>query len=73
MLETTANGLLPAEIRGLIDRTLLFKVATKSNLSQRFEQTFKVRKICSDIDIIKQFKDKWEKEEAIFVKNTNVI
>jgi len=72
LLQTAVPGVLPSQISGLVDRTLLFKVEAKPNANQRFEQSFRVRKICADAEIVKQFKDKWEREEAIFLKNTNV-
>jgi hypothetical protein len=51
---------------------LLFKVETKPSTNPRFEQTFRVRKICTDSAIIKTFKDKWDNEEASISKINNV-
>ncbi|XP_045800254.1 replication factor A protein 1-like [Trifolium pratense] len=55
----------------LIDQTWLFKVEAKPFQNPRFEQSFRVRKICTDEGIIKQFKDKWDNEDAVYLKNTN--
>ncbi|CAJ2651840.1 unnamed protein product [Trifolium pratense] len=55
----------------LIDQTWLFKVEAKPFQNPRFEQSFRVRKICTDEGIIKQFKDKWDNEDAMYLKNTN--
>jgi len=60
------------ELSALIEKTLLFKVETKANCSPRFEQSFRVRKICVDPVINKEFRSKWDKEEASFAKLTNV-
>jgi hypothetical protein len=63
---------LPLEIAELVEKTWLFKVEAKPSFNPRFEQSFRVRKICRDSAIINQFKAKWEKEEATFIKNVNV-
>ncbi|CAJ2664860.1 unnamed protein product [Trifolium pratense] len=55
----------------LIDQTWLFKVEAKPFQNPRFEQSFRVRKICTDESIIKEFKDKWDNEDAVYLKNTN--
>jgi hypothetical protein len=65
-------GGLPPQIGGMVDKTWLFKVETKPSFNPRFEQSFRVRKICTDEDIINQFKEKWDKEDATFIKNSNV-
>ncbi|KAK2401733.1 replication protein A 70 kDa DNA-binding subunit E [Trifolium repens] len=64
-------SVLPAEIKASINSTYLFKVECKAPVSYRFEQFFRVRKICTDMVLINQFKSKWEHEESSFVKNTN--
>ncbi|MCI21834.1 ATP-dependent DNA helicase PIF1 [Trifolium medium] len=65
-------GAVPDQIARLVENTLLFKVETKPSTNQRFEQTFRVRKICTDHTIIKEFKAKWDNEEAVISKTTNV-
>ena len=60
------------ELAALIGKTYLFKVETKAEFSPRFEQSFRVRKICHDPSIIKEFMSKWDKEEASFSKLKNV-
>jgi hypothetical protein len=56
----------------LVDKTWLFKVESKANHNQRFEQSFRVRKLCTDAAIIQQFKEKWDNEEAVVGKAINV-
>jgi len=46
------------ELAALIGNTYLFKVETKAEFSPRFEQSFRVRKICVDPAIIKEFMEK---------------
>ncbi|XP_039687358.1 uncharacterized protein [Medicago truncatula] len=65
------EGVLPTEIGALVNCTYLFKVEFKTAISPRFEQSFRVKKVCTDGVIINQFKAKWAKEEATFIKNTN--
>ncbi|WJX19756.1 DNA helicase [Trifolium repens] len=66
-----ASGVLPPKIQALMNCTYLFKVECKVAVSSRFDQSFRVRKICTDIVIINQFKSKWALEESVFVKNAN--
>ncbi|GAU47630.1 hypothetical protein TSUD_137600 [Trifolium subterraneum] len=66
-----ADGFLPNEIAGLVGQTLLFKVETKAKFNTKFEQSFRVRKICADANVISQFKMKWDKEDASFSKSKN--
>ncbi|KAJ1392395.1 hypothetical protein SESBI_35847 [Sesbania bispinosa] len=47
----------PSEICSLVDKTFLFKVDNKIVSNSRFEQSYKVRKLCSDNQLIQQFKD----------------
>jgi hypothetical protein len=72
LTQNAAPGVLPAEISALVKSTYLFKVECKADTSPRFEQSFRVRKICTDGVIINQFKTKWAKEEAIFYRNVNI-
>ncbi|KAK2409538.1 replication protein A 70 kDa DNA-binding subunit E [Trifolium repens] len=71
-LETGARaGVVPALFEALVDKTWLFKVESKANHNQRFEQSFRVRKLCTDAAIIQQFKEKWDNEEAAVGKAIN--
>jgi hypothetical protein len=63
---------VPPEIEALVDKTWLFKVEAKPSHNPKIEQSFRVRKICTDDAIIKQFTDKWEQEEAVLMKKNNV-
>ncbi|KAK2449021.1 replication protein A 70 kDa DNA-binding subunit E [Trifolium repens] len=64
-------GVVPALFEALVDKTWLFKVESKANHNQRFEQSFRVRKLCTDAAIIQQFKEKWDNEEAAVGKAIN--
>ncbi|MCI24148.1 ATP-dependent DNA helicase PIF1, partial [Trifolium medium] len=64
-------GVVPPQIIDMLESTWLFKVETKPSSNPRFEQSFRVRKICTDRDIIKMFRDKWDAQEASFSKNRN--
>ncbi|PNY08630.1 replication factor A protein [Trifolium pratense] len=55
----------------LVDQTWLFKVEAKPSHNPRFEQSFRVRKICTNESIIKQFKEKWDNEDALNLKIAN--
>lgn len=46
---------VPAEILELIDRTFLFKIEVSNSSSSIYEPSYRVKKICSDTDIISQF------------------
>jgi hypothetical protein len=72
VLKGAQAGVVPALLDTLVDKTWLFKVESKANHNQRFEQSFRVRKICTDADIIQQFQEKWDSEEAAVVKSINV-
>jgi hypothetical protein len=63
---------LPPQIADMVEKTWLFKVETKPSFNPRFEQSFRVRKICTEEAIINKFKVKWDKEDATFIKNSNV-
>jgi hypothetical protein len=47
-------------------------VETKADQNPRFEQSFRVRKICAVPDVINEFTKKWGEEEAAFFKNAMV-
>jgi hypothetical protein len=72
VLKGARAGVVPALLDTLVDKTWLFKVESKPNHNQRFEQSFRVRKLCTDAAIIQQFKEKLDKEEADVGKSINV-
>jgi len=41
----------------LIDKTYLFKVECKNDYNRKFEQLFKVKKVCIDEKVIESFTD----------------
>ncbi|KAJ1397196.1 hypothetical protein SESBI_32010, partial [Sesbania bispinosa] len=47
----------PDELDGLVGRELLFKVEIKEDRAFKFDDSFMVRRVCDDEDIISQFKD----------------
>jgi len=47
---------LPKEFEVLIDKTYLFKVECKNDYS-KFEQSFRVKKVCMDEKVIESFSD----------------
>ncbi|XP_068503932.1 replication protein A 70 kDa DNA-binding subunit B-like [Phaseolus vulgaris] len=56
ILEThDKNGNLPKEFADILEKKVLFKVDLKTDTGFRFEQTFRVKKICMDEDIIERF------------------
>ncbi|PNX92168.1 replication factor A protein [Trifolium pratense] len=70
--DNDGEGIVPPPIDdSLVNQTWLFKVETKPSQNPRFEQSFRVRKICTDEGIIKQFKDKWDSEDALRTKKRN--
>ncbi|MCH85949.1 replication protein A 70 kDa dna-binding subunit, partial [Trifolium medium] len=68
---TGTVGLMPPQLQELVDKTWLFKIEAKANQNPNFEQSFRVRKICTDAAIIDQFLAKWNKEEAAVGKSLN--
>ncbi|KAK2429567.1 replication protein A 70 kDa DNA-binding subunit E [Trifolium repens] len=71
-IKVAGAGGLPPQIADMVEKTWLFKVETKPSFNPRFEQSFRVRKICTEEAIINKFKVKWDKEDATFIKNSNV-
>ncbi|GAU38345.1 hypothetical protein TSUD_395990 [Trifolium subterraneum] len=65
-------GGMPPQLEGLVDKTWLFKIEAKANHNPRFEQSYRVRKICTDAAIIQLLNEKWDKEEAAVRKSQNV-
>ncbi|XP_027911542.1 uncharacterized protein LOC114170253 [Vigna unguiculata] len=53
----TTAGNLPKEFEVLIDKTYLFKVECKNDYNSKFEQSFRVKKVCMDEKIIESFSD----------------
>ncbi|XP_045791941.1 replication factor A protein 1-like [Trifolium pratense] len=70
--DADGEQIVPPEIDDmLVNHTWLFMVEAKPSQNPRFEQSFRVRKICTDEVIIKQFKDKWDNEDAVCNKKRN--
>ncbi|QCE11106.1 Replication factor A [Vigna unguiculata] len=55
--KNTDAGNLPKEFEVLIDKTYLFKVECKNDYNSKFEQSFRVKKVCMDEKIIESFSD----------------
>ncbi|KAL6534867.1 hypothetical protein OROGR_013542 [Orobanche gracilis] len=47
---------VPPEVLALIDKTFLFKIEVNNSSNSKFEPSYRVKKICSDEDVITQFK-----------------
>ncbi|KAL6553702.1 hypothetical protein OROGR_007544 [Orobanche gracilis] len=47
---------VPPEVLALIDKTLLFKIEVNNSSNSKFEPSYRVKKVCSDEDVITQFK-----------------
>ncbi|KAL6507514.1 hypothetical protein OROGR_023709 [Orobanche gracilis] len=46
----------PPEVLALIDKTFLFKIEVNNSSNSKFEPSYRVKKVCSDEDVITQFK-----------------
>ncbi|QCD92785.1 replication factor A1 [Vigna unguiculata] len=55
--KNTASGNLPKEFEVLIDKTYLFKFECKNDYNSKFDQSFRVKKICMDEKVIESFSD----------------
>ncbi|XP_057442175.1 uncharacterized protein LOC130733903 isoform X2 [Lotus japonicus] len=47
----------PNEIKSIIGRQMLFKVQKSSNHDSTFDDSYRVKKICTDINVVETFKD----------------
>ncbi|QCD87070.1 Nucleic acid-binding [Vigna unguiculata] len=55
--KNTVVGNLPKEFEVLIDKTYMFKVECKNDYNSKFDQSFRVKKVCMDEKVIKSFSD----------------
>ncbi|QCE03887.1 replication factor A1 [Vigna unguiculata] len=55
--KNTAYGNLPKEFKVLIDKTYMFKVECKNDYNSKFDQSFRVKKVCMDEKVIESFSD----------------
>ncbi|QCE03857.1 hypothetical protein DEO72_LG8g1886 [Vigna unguiculata] len=55
--ENTASGNLPEEFEVLIDKTYMFKVECNNDYNSKFDQSFRVKKVCMDEKVIESFSD----------------
>jgi len=60
-----ASGNLPKEFDQLVDKSLLFKVESRNDHTFKLEQSFRVKKVCVDDDIIQKFNDSSMKSVVI--------
>ncbi|QCD95798.1 Replication factor A [Vigna unguiculata] len=74
MLDThdkmNSSGNLPKQFDELVDRSLLFKVESRNDKNFKLEQSFRVKKICVDDDIIEKFNDSSLKSVDLLVRFT---
>ncbi|XP_058781239.1 uncharacterized protein LOC131655374 [Vicia villosa] len=59
-------------IGGFVDRTFLFKIDVKNDVTSRYEQSFRVKKVCDDKDIISKFKSVAKVDNTLFQKSVDV-
>ncbi|QCE11278.1 hypothetical protein DEO72_LG10g2511 [Vigna unguiculata] len=64
-----ASGNLPKEFDQLVDKSLLFKVESRNDQSFKLKQSFRVKKVCVDDDIIQKFNDSLMKSVGVYVGN----
>ncbi|XP_027912743.1 uncharacterized protein LOC114172485 [Vigna unguiculata] len=62
-------GNLPKQFDELVDRSLLFKVESRNDQNFKLEQSFRVKKICVDDDIIEKFNDSSLKSVDVYAGN----
>ncbi|QCD79151.1 hypothetical protein DEO72_LG1g2790 [Vigna unguiculata] len=67
--QNTVAGNLPKEFEVLIDKTHLFKVECKNDYNSKFEQSFRVKKVCTDEKIIESFSDVEVKSLDVYSRN----
>ncbi|XP_027941291.1 uncharacterized protein LOC114195095 [Vigna unguiculata] len=64
-----SSGNLPKQFDELVDRSLLFKVESRNDQNFKLEQSFRVKKICVDDDIIDKFNDSPLKSVDVYAGN----
>jgi hypothetical protein len=47
---------VPRVISDFVEQTLLFKIDVKNDVNSGFEQSFRVKKVCANQDIVTRFK-----------------
>ncbi|KAJ1376758.1 hypothetical protein SESBI_49607 [Sesbania bispinosa] len=56
-LEGQPIGLFPEEIMNLVGKEMLFRIESSQEDLLTFENTFKIKKVCCDVDILAEYKD----------------
>ncbi|QCE00615.1 Replication factor A [Vigna unguiculata] len=62
-------GNFPKEFEELVNKSLLFKVESRNDQNFKFEQSFRVKKVCLDDDIIQKFNDSSFKSVDVYAGN----
>ena len=62
---------MPTVIGGFVDQTFLFKIDVKNDVSSGYEQSFRVKKVCADKDIISKFQSVSKVDSILFHVSTN--
>ena len=57
---------MPKVIGGFVDQTFLFKIEVKSDANSGFEQSFRVKKVCADQNIITKYKSVAKVDDTMF-------
>lgn len=60
-MQLSGNHAIPKEIRDLRGKTFLFKVEYKAHANTQFEQSFDVKKVCSDVSVMNKFREMMQK------------
>ena len=68
-----SSGNLPKQFDELVDRSLLFKVESRNDQNFKLEQSFRVKKICVDDDIIEKFNDSSLKSVVRYNLRSNLL
>ncbi|QCE04120.1 Replication factor A [Vigna unguiculata] len=62
-------GNFPKEFEELVNKSLLFKVESRNDQTFKLEQSFRVKKVCLDDDIIEKFNDSSLKSVDVYAGN----
>lgn len=65
-MQLSGNHGIPKEICELKGKTFLFKVEYKPHANTQFEQSFAVKKVCSDVSVMNKFKEMMQKPLVLY-------
>ncbi|KAJ1400508.1 hypothetical protein SESBI_29493 [Sesbania bispinosa] len=67
-IEGQPKGLLPEEIRNLVGKEMLFRIENSHEDLLSFSDTYKIKKVCCDVDIVAQYKEEVADETPLKLK-----